>query len=88
MLSAVLMFQRVSKAFRYAVREDEFLNVFFAGLFLIFIGTLSYALGADWNVVDALYQLIGIGILVEILRRLGFAFVAVRAQEKAAEKAP
>jgi Ion channel len=33
------------------------------------------------------YQLIGIGILVEILRRLGFAFVAVRAEERAAEPA-
>ena len=33
------------------------------------------------------YQLIGIGILVEILRRLGFAFVAVRAEERAAEAA-
>ena len=117
MISAVLMFRRVSKAFRYAVREDEFLPVFFAGLVLILIGTVSYALGADWNVVDALYfsvstltttsvsdpdlvlndgwlklftvfyQLIGIGILVEILRRLGFAFVTVRAQEKAAERA-
>jgi hypothetical protein len=29
-----------------------------------------------------LYQLIGIGILVEILRRLGIAFITVRAQEK------
>ena len=117
MISAVLMFRRVSKAFRYAVREDEFLPVFLAGLALIVIGTVSYALGADWNVIDALYfsvstltttsvsdpdlvlndgwlklftvfyQLIGIGILVEILRRLGFAFVTVRAQEKAAEQA-
>ena len=33
-------------------------------------------------------KLIGIGIPVDILRRLGFAFVAVRAQEKAAETAP
>jgi hypothetical protein len=28
------------------------------------------------------FQLIGIGILVEILRRLGLAFVAVRARER------
>ncbi|MGH3036462.1 MAG: hypothetical protein ACRDMU_04705 [Gaiellaceae bacterium] len=34
-----------------------------------------------------LLPLIGIGILVEILRRLGFAFVAVRAEERAAEPA-
>jgi hypothetical protein len=83
-----------------------------SGLVLVAIGTLAYALGEGWNVVDALYfatatlttgsvadpdlvlddrwlkvftilyQLIGIGILVEILRRLGFAFVTVRAQEK------
>jgi hypothetical protein len=31
------------------------------------------------------YILIGIGILVEILRRFGIAFVAVRAQESAAK---
>jgi hypothetical protein len=37
--------------------------------------------------VSGLYQLIGIGILVEILRRLGHAFVAVRAQERAAKRA-
>ena len=29
-----------------------------------------------------LYQLIGIGILVEVLRRLGIAFITVRQQEK------
>jgi len=29
-----------------------------------------------------LFQLIGIGVLVEILRRLGTAFVAIRAAEK------
>jgi hypothetical protein len=111
MLSAILMFQRVARAFRYAVREEEFLNVFGAGALLVFIGTLVYSLDESWNVVDSfyfavstltttgvadpnlvlterwvklftvLYQLIGIGILVEILRRLGFAFVAVRAED-------
>lgn len=113
MLSALMMLRRVSKAFRYAVREDEFLNVFGAGVLLVVIGTVTYALGAGWNVVDSLYfavatltttsvsdpdlvlqdgwlklftvfyLLIGIGILVEILRRLGLAFVEVRKQEKA-----
>jgi voltage-gated potassium channel len=39
------------------------------------------------KVFTVLYLLIGIGILVEILRRLGLSFVAVRAQERAA-KAP
>jgi hypothetical protein len=83
---------------------------------LVFIGTLTYALGQDWNVVDSLYfsvstltttsvsdpdlvlndgwlklftvfcQLIGIGILVEVLRRLGVAFITVRAQEKSASR--
>ena len=33
------------------------------------------------------YLLIGIGILVEILRRLGIAFVVVRAEEQAAKAA-
>jgi hypothetical protein len=79
---------------------------------LVISGTLAYALGEDWNVIDALYfsvstltttsvsdpdlvlddgwikiftilyQIIGIGILVEILRRLGLAFVAVQARER------
>jgi hypothetical protein len=31
MPSALLMLRRVSEAFRYAVREEEFLNVFGAG---------------------------------------------------------
>ena len=39
------------------------------------------------KIFTILYQLIGIGILVEILRRLGFAFVAVRAEEKAVKQA-
>jgi hypothetical protein len=34
-----------------------------------------------------LYQLVGIGILVEILRRLGIAFVAVRTLERADDDA-
>ena len=76
------------------------------------VGSLTYTLSQDWNVVDSfyfsvstltttsvsdpdlvlqdgwlkvftvLYQLIGIGILVEILRRLGIAFITVRAREK------
>jgi len=116
MVSALLMLERVVKAFRYAVREEDFLNVFGAGALLVAIGTVSYALGAGWNVVDALYfsvatltttsvsdpdlvlqdgwlklftvfyLLVGIGILVEILRRLGLAFVVVRARER--ESAP
>jgi hypothetical protein len=40
------------------------------------------------KVFTALYQLLGIGILVEILRRLGLAFIVVRKQEKAADLPP
>jgi Na+/H+ antiporter NhaD/arsenite permease-like protein len=39
------------------------------------------------KVFAVLYQLVGIGILVEILRRLGFGFVTVRAQERASTAA-
>jgi hypothetical protein len=112
MISAFMMLQRVRRALRYAVREEEFMTIFTAGALLVFVGTLSYTLGEDWDVVDAFYfavstltttsvadpdlvltdgwiklfsvfyQLIGIGILVEILRRLGTAFVRVRLEEK------
>jgi hypothetical protein len=34
------------------------------------------------KVFTVFYQLVGIGILVEILRRLGIAFIAVRAKER------
>ena len=48
----------------------------------------SLVLDERWmKIFTVFYLLIGIGILVEIIRRLGFAFVAVRAQEKQAEKA-
>jgi Ion channel len=36
------------------------------------------------KVFTVLYQLIGIGILVEVLRRLGIAFITVRAKERRA----
>jgi uncharacterized membrane protein YwaF len=116
MLSPLLMLGRVTRALRYAFREEDFGRVLGAGAVLVFLGTLAYV-GHRWSVVDAvyfavstltttsvadpdlvldsgwlkiftiLYQLIGIGILVEILRRLGFAFVAVRAEERAAKQA-
>ncbi|HEX6582802.1 MAG TPA: potassium channel family protein [Thermoleophilaceae bacterium] len=95
------------------MREEDFLQVFGAGVFLAVLGTITYSTSQDWNPIDALYfsvstltttsvsdpdlvvqdgwvkiftilyQLIGIGILVEILRRLGLAFVVVRKQEQA-----
>jgi hypothetical protein len=116
MLSALLMFRRVTRALQHAFREEDFGNVLGAGALLVLLGTLTY-LGQGWSVVDALYfavstltttsvsdpdlvlddgwvkiftilyQLIGIGILVEILRRLGFALVVVRAEERAAKHA-
>jgi hypothetical protein len=55
------------------------------------VATLTTTSVADPNLVldhswmklfTVFYQLIGIGILVEILRRLGFAFVAVRTAHK------
>jgi hypothetical protein len=116
MFSALMMLRRLARTLRYAVREEDFIPVLSAGLALIVLGTVSYALGEDWNVVDALYfavatlttssvadpdlvlengwmklftvfyLLLGIGILVEILRRLAVAFVTVRtADEKAKE---
>jgi len=117
MVSALLMFARTARALRYAIREEEFLPVLSGGAVLVLIGTVAYALGAGWNVVDAFYfavstltttsvadpdlvledrwlkvftvfyQLVGIGILVEVLRRLGYAFVAIRMQERAAKAA-
>jgi hypothetical protein len=113
MLSALLMLHRVVRAVRYAIRDENFLPVGSAGVLLVFVGTLSYSLGEDWNVLDAFYfsvstltttsvadpelvlehdwmkiftvfyLLIGIGILVEVLRRLGASFVAVRAEDRA-----
>ena len=45
----------MANAFRHAVREEDFLNVFGAGALLVFIGTLVYSLDESWNVVDSLY---------------------------------
>jgi Ion channel len=108
------MLQRLRRAVRYALREEDFGPVLGAGGFLIPTGTIAYSLGNGWNVIDSLYFavatlttasiadpdliledawmklftvfyiLIGIGILVEIVRRLGTAFIEVRREEKAA----
>ena len=115
MLSALMMLRRVLPALRYAFSEEEFGPILGAGIVLVLVGTLTYTLNQDWNVVDSLYfavstltttsvsdpslvlesgwikvftvlyQLIGIGILVEILRRLGLAFITVRAREKSSD---
>jgi hypothetical protein len=111
-ISALLMLRRLVATIRYAVQEEDFLGILSAALLLIVLGTLAYAVGEDWNLIDALYFavatltttsvsdpdlvldsawlklfavfyiLIGIGVLVETLRRLGVAFVAVQAEEK------
>jgi hypothetical protein len=84
---------------------------------LIIVGTLAYAIGAGWSVVDALYVavatlttssildpdltitdpwlkvftagyvLVGIGILVELARRLGMGFMTARAELEEAKAA-
>ena len=107
-----MMLRRFGAALRHAAREEEFLPVLAAGVTLVVIGTLTFALGQGWNVVDSFYfavstlttttvadpdlvledgwmkvfavlfQLVGIGVLVEIMRRLGFGFVAVRKEER------
>lgn len=109
MVSALLMLRRLLQALRYAVREEGFLPVLSAAGLLVVLGTLAYALGEGWNVLDAfyfavatlttsnvadpdlvlthvwmklftvVYLLLGIGVLVELLRRVALAFIAVRA---------
>ena len=116
MLSALMMLRRVLPALRYAMREEEFGPIAGGAVLLVVIGTLTYTLSQDWEVVDSfyfsvstltttsvsdpdlvlddgwlkvftvLYQLIGIGILVEVLRRLGLAFITVRAEEERASR--
>jgi Ion channel len=108
MLSLVLMIRRVVRAWSDAAHETELVPVVSAGVALVCIGTATYATGAGWGLIDALYfavatltttnvadpalvldhawlkvstvlyLLVGIGVLVELLRRLGAAFVAVR----------
>ena len=86
MLSALLMLRRLANALRVALRDEDFGRVLSAGGLLIVVGTLTYAAGNGWNVVDALklfssiYVLVGIGILVEIARRLGMGFITARAE--------
>lgn len=107
-----MMFRRILPALRHARREEEFVPIAGAAVSLVIVGTVAYALGEGWHVVDALYfavstltttsvsdpelvlehrwmkvftvlyLLVGIGILVEVLRRLGVSFIAVRKAEK------
>ena len=43
--------------------------------------------GVPTKIFTVFYILVGIGILVELVRQLGFAFVEVRREEKAAKQA-
>ncbi len=111
-VSALSMFRNLGRAVRHAAREEAFVSVAAAAAILIAIGTVVYALGEGWNIVDgfyfavatlttssiadpsleltdpwlkvftAFYILIGIGILVEVVRRLGFGFVSVLREDR------
>jgi hypothetical protein len=113
----VCVLRRFERALRYAMREQNFGALLGAALTLVVVGTLAYALGEDWKLVDgfyfavatlttssiadpelvltsswlkvftAFYVLVGIGILVEVARQLGFAMIEVRQQDHAAKAA-
>jgi hypothetical protein len=55
MVSALLMWRRLSRAIRHAMREEDFGPVLGAGAALILIGTVTYTLGNGWNIVDGFY---------------------------------
>jgi hypothetical protein len=96
------MFHRFARALKIANRDSGFAQIFGAALLLVIVGTLTYAINQDWSIVDAFYFaiatltnkiftvfyiLIGIGILVELVRQVGFAFVEVRREDQAAKQA-
>jgi hypothetical protein len=86
MLSALLMLKRVSAAFRYSVSQDwnpvDALYFSVSTLTTTSVSDPDLVLQDGWvKIFTILYQLIGIGILVEILRRLGLSLVEVRRQE-------
>jgi hypothetical protein len=88
MVSALLMLHRVRRALiSYALGEGW--NIVDALYFAVATLTTTNASDPDlvldhgWmKIFTICYLLIGIGVLVEILRRLGFAFVTVRAEER------
>jgi hypothetical protein len=55
MISALLMWRRLTKALRHAMREEDFAPVLSAGGVLIVIGTLTYTFGNGWKLVDGFY---------------------------------
>jgi hypothetical protein len=116
-LSAFLMYRRFAHALKIAVREEGFVQILGAGIFLVVLGTLVYTTSQHWSLADGFYFavatlttssvadphltisgapikiftvfyiLVGIGILVELARQVGFAYVEVRRQEKEAKQA-
>ena len=106
------MYRRFASAVKYATKNESFLTVLSAGVFLIIIGTITYSLTQGWNIADAFYFAIctlttssvmdpkltitgapikiftvfyiltGIGIIVEMIRQIGFGYLQVRAAEK------
>lgn len=54
-ISALLMWRRLSRTMRYALQEDDFGPVLGAGGLLIAIGTVTYTLGNGWKLVDGFY---------------------------------
>jgi hypothetical protein len=93
-ISALLMLRRLMQALRVALRDQDFGRVLSAGLALIVIGTLAYSLDPELTITDRWlkvftsgYVLVGIGILVEIARRLGMGFITARAELEAEKRA-
>lgn len=115
-VSALLMFRRLARAMRHAMREEHFGAILGAATALVVIGTIVYTFGGGWSVVDgfyfavgtlttsniadpelvltdpwlkvftAFYVLVGLGVLIEVARRLGSSFVAVREQDMAGKR--
>lgn len=111
-VSAVLIIRRFLRTVRRAAEDAEFVPLAGAALGLVATGTLVYAIGGGWNVVDAFYFavatlttssvadpelvlddpwlkvftafyiLLGIGILVGVVRRLGLALVELRDEDR------
>jgi hypothetical protein len=48
-ISALIMWRRLTAAIRYAMREEAFAPVLGAGVFLVISGTLAYSLGNGWT---------------------------------------
>ena len=55
MLSALMMVRRLAAALRVALREEDFGRILSAAVLLIIVGTMTFAFGNDWSVVDSLY---------------------------------